>query len=431
MEKNKVSVILPSLNVREYIRECLESAVNQTLKEIEIICVDAGSTDGTIEVISEYANRDERIKVIISDIKSYGYQMNLGIDNANGDYIGILETDDVLSLNMYEELYEVANGNDVDFVKADFYRFSGTGESISKAYVKLADCPDRYYRVVDIQTEQEAFDYPMNIWSGIYKRQFLIDNNIRHNETPGASFQDNGFWFQTFMYSRRAYFIDKPYYMNRRDNANSSVYSKGKVFCICDEYDYIYDVLKRDAKNLQEYGRSFASACFRAYKANLDRISDEYSLDFIKRWSEDFRKYKNEGLLDNAGIIGYNWEMLMQIIDDPEGYYRKVAYLEKQFLKEVALKDCFIIYGAGQIGKKSLDKLENIGLGDKVVSFAVTKKDDNIGNYNGIPINGVDDLVEYRNKACVIVATADQHRKDIVNTLKDKCFEDIIFAPYK
>lgn len=124
----KVSIILPSLNVLPYIKECVESVMNQTLHEIEIICVDAGSTDGTLEILQEYEKQDNRIKLIVSDKKSYGYQMNLGIKAAVGEYIGIVETDDYVSENMYEELYTVARENEVDFVKADFYRFTGQGE---------------------------------------------------------------------------------------------------------------------------------------------------------------------------------------------------------------------------------------------------------------------------------------------------------------
>ena len=86
----KISVILPSLNVGTYIEECLHSVIKQTLTDIEIICVDAGSTDGTLEILEKYAAEDERITVIRATKKSYGYQMNLGIDAARGEYIGIV-----------------------------------------------------------------------------------------------------------------------------------------------------------------------------------------------------------------------------------------------------------------------------------------------------------------------------------------------------
>ena len=90
----KVSIIMPSLNVRPYIEQCMDSVLGQTLKDIEVICVDAGSDDGTRQILDQYAARDKRVKVLDSDRKSYGYQVNLGFDNASGQYLGIVETDD-------------------------------------------------------------------------------------------------------------------------------------------------------------------------------------------------------------------------------------------------------------------------------------------------------------------------------------------------
>ena len=115
-----VSVIMPSLNVGNYIEKCLTSVMNQSLKDIEIICIDAGSTDGTLEIIKKYAELDQRIVVISSEVRSYGYQVNLGINSAKGKYIAILETDDYIDSDMYRQLYEVAQRDNLDYVKADF-----------------------------------------------------------------------------------------------------------------------------------------------------------------------------------------------------------------------------------------------------------------------------------------------------------------------
>ena len=90
----KVSVIMPCLNMEKYIEQSIKSVINQTLKDIEIIVVDAGSTDKTLDIIERYKSQDERIKLIHSDKKSYGYQMNLAINKAQGEFIGIVETDD-------------------------------------------------------------------------------------------------------------------------------------------------------------------------------------------------------------------------------------------------------------------------------------------------------------------------------------------------
>ncbi len=104
----KVSVIMPSLNVASYIDECMQSVLSQTLGNIEVLCIDAGSTDGTIEKLQAYADSDSRVKLIHSTQRSYGYQVNLGISVATGEYIAIVETDDFIKANMYEALYFAA-----------------------------------------------------------------------------------------------------------------------------------------------------------------------------------------------------------------------------------------------------------------------------------------------------------------------------------
>lgn len=425
----KVSIILPSLNVREYISQCVESAVNQTLEDIEIICVDAGSSDGTLEILRKYERQDSRIKVIVSDKKSYGYQMNLGMDAASGEYIGILETDDYVPEEMYKELYDVAKANDVDFVKSDFYRFTGEGETLSKAVFKLSHNTTDYNRVIDLAQYRAPFEYVMNTWSGIYKRCFLQKYHIRHNETPGASYQDNGFWFQTFMYAERAYFVDKPYYMNRRDNENSSVYSKGKVYCICDEYEYIFDILSKNQKMLEKFGTEYSYACFRAYRGNLSRIGDEYKKEFLGKWSEDFKSLQDKGLIDLERFNGADRKMLLDIIKDPNEYYENTAVKETAFYKEIMAHKNIIIFGAGMIGKQILNTLLNMEKGADVIGFAVSKMEENYASYKGICIYDIKDLLAYRESGFVIIGTTALYHKEIKSLLMELGFKNIVAAP--
>ena len=124
-EDIEISIIMPSYNVANYIEECIESVINQTLKEIEIICVDAGSEDGTLEILQRYAEKDNRIILLNSDKKSYGYQMNLGLSVAKGDYIGIVETDDYIDSNMFSDLYNLSEEGSIDIVKSNFYHLIG------------------------------------------------------------------------------------------------------------------------------------------------------------------------------------------------------------------------------------------------------------------------------------------------------------------
>ena len=317
----KVSIILPSLNVASYIRECLESVTRQTLKDIEIICVDSGSTDGTLEVIREFEAKDPRVKVIVSDKKSYGRQMNLGFDAATGEYLGIVETDDWVVPNMYEKLYKIAKRNQLDFVKADFYRFTVNPDgSLDKTYNQLARDKSFYGRVLVPGDEPETFKFIMNTWSGIYDMEFLRRWNIRHNETPGASYQDNGFWFQTFCRAQRAMFINTPFYMNRRDNPNSSVYSTSKVYCMRDEYDYLRSIIDSDPSlarfvPLCEYFR------FCGYYYNtVRRISPELRRGFLEDFTKEFRALADANELDRSLFSNREWDDLQQIMFFSEQY---------------------------------------------------------------------------------------------------------------
>ena len=206
----KVSIIIPTYNVEEYLEECLESVVRQTLSDIEIVCVNDGSTDSSLEILKRYAERDERIIIVDQPNGGYGKAMNAGMDRATGEYIGIVEPDDYVGLEMYEDLYKVAKENDLDFVKSDFYRFvtSDNGD-VNFKYFALSKDPDDYNKVFNPSETPYAMNYVVNTWCGIYRKSFLDEFGIRHNETPGASFQDNGFFFQTFAFGRRAMIIDK------------------------------------------------------------------------------------------------------------------------------------------------------------------------------------------------------------------------------
>ena len=103
-----LSIIIPTLNSAHYLKECIDSVLNQLLCDIEIIVVDANSTDGTLQILQDYAKSDSRLSLIISERKSYGYQMNLGIAKAQGEYIGIVESDDFIKPTMFERLYSIA-----------------------------------------------------------------------------------------------------------------------------------------------------------------------------------------------------------------------------------------------------------------------------------------------------------------------------------
>jgi glycosyltransferase involved in cell wall biosynthesis len=305
----------------------MDSVVKQTLKEIEIICVDDGSTDQSLAILKEYQKKDDRIVVIEKENGGYGQAMNVGMAHACGKYIGIVEPDDYVALDMYEELYETAIFYDLDFVKADFYRFKRdkTG-GMTFAYNRLSPKKEDYRVVFCPSTDPETLRYTMNTWSGIYKRHFLKQYNIRHNETPGASFQDNGFWFQTFIYGKRAMILDRPYYRNRRDNPNSSVHSREKVYCMNIEYDHIRAILMKDPVIWERFRYLYWFKKYHNYMATLQRIGDEYKHEYVMRFSEELKRGNALGELKEEVFSPMAWSHIMSLINDPENYYRMRVY---------------------------------------------------------------------------------------------------------
>ena len=323
----KVSIILPIYNVERYLDECLESVKRQTLKDIEIICVNDGSTDSSLNIIKKYANGDDRFVIIDKENGGYGKGMNAGLDKATGEYIGIVEPDDYVPLYMYEDLYNKAVENDLDFVKADFYRFTTDEDTkdMHLVYNHLDKDGEYYNRVLNPGKTPYLTTFIMNTWSGIYKRSFLEEHHIRHNETPGASFQDNGFFWQTFMYAERAMFIDKPYYMNRRDNPNSSVNSKEKVYCMNVEYDYIRDIFMQPGNEelWERFKGYYNKKRFGNYEVTLSRISDEFKPEYVNRISKEFKRAEELDELDMSVLSNLQKERIAFLIKYPHEYYLK------------------------------------------------------------------------------------------------------------
>ena len=318
----KVSIIIPVYNVERYLAECMESVVAQTLRDIEIICVNDGSADGSFKILKEYEKRDKRVTLISQENRGYGYAMNRGIMYASGEYIGIVEPDDYIVPDMYQELYQTAKNNELDFVKADFYRFTTEPDGeCGLVYNHLSPDPDDYNKVFNPGKCPEALRFIMNTWSGIYRREFLEKYGIRHHETPGASFQDNGFWIQTFVYGERAMIVDKPYYRNRRDNPDSSVNSREKVYCINIEYDYIRGLLIKMPDIWERFKYMYWFKKYHSYMGTLWRIGEEYQREYVVRFSEELRRGMALGEGKREVFSDLAWSHIQGMAEDPERYY--------------------------------------------------------------------------------------------------------------
>ncbi len=320
MSKIKVSVIVPVYNAGQYLRECMDSLVCQTLEEIEIICVNDGSADNSADLLQEYAQRDKRVRVIHKKNSGYGHTMNVGIDAAKGEYIGIVEPDDYVRQDMYGRLYELAKKLESDIVKADFTRFWGSGHVRKKEYCPLSKDRAYYGRVVCPARQPEIFRFLMNTWTGIYRREFLERQQIRHHETPGAAFQDLGFWFQTFCLAERVYFHKESLYRYRMDNQNSSVNSREKVYAVFEEYAFIRSFLEKRPELKKKYLPVCVWKKYHDCQFTAVRIGEEYRKEFLIKFAQDFCRINAAGELSQMYFTAGDWRRLHGIMAAPEKY---------------------------------------------------------------------------------------------------------------
>ena len=348
----KISVVVPVYNVEKYLSCCLESIQCQTLKDLEIICVDDGSTDYSPDILKIFQSRDRRIRVYRTENRGYGHAMNLGIRESRGEYIGIVEPDDYIAPDMYELLYHRALATGADIVKSDFYRFYGEDQK-KEIYQKIARADCNYNRIIHPRQEKECFRFIMNTWPGIYRSAFLKKYHILHNETPGASFQDNGFWFQGFCLAERITFVDKALYYNRRDNPGSSVNNRKKLYCVNDEYAWIRKFLSEYPELEKEFLYQYSMKKYHTYLFNLDRIGWEYKREYLHRFAEEFRVAEEKGELNKAVFTPQEWTQLHWLMRDEKEYY------EKQVLGEIQISVVIPVYNAEKYLVQCLESLEN------------------------------------------------------------------------
>ncbi len=366
---NKVSVLVPALNVKDYIGLCVDSVLDQTMQDIKVLCIDAGSEDGTREILAEYENKDERVRVIDSDKKSYGYQINLGIRESESEYFAIVEADDRMLPRMIEKLVRAANEHRADYVKADFlyHKVEDGKDHFAYANTLPPAYSGLYGKVINPSAHPELQSECSYIWNGIYRRSCIVDNNIRLNETAGAAFQDIGFYHQLMCRTKRGFYIRDPLYSYRLGRDGASTSNKNGLIYAKQEYEKLF---------VQE-GLSDKEKWFHGNQINrkLGLFSLIFEADKLLRWNDydpDVLISGNAGaamqwfkdhLQRQAGISAFllsdyneaEWERVSTLLQDIPEYAAKLkeqdAVNRDRILPFKELPGERIIFGCGNYGR--------------------------------------------------------------------------------
>ena len=419
----KVSIIVPIYNASKYLDECMESILSQTLTDIEVICINDGSTDDSERILDKYEKIDSRIKVIDKKNSGYGDSVNQGIDMAKGKYIGIVEPDDYISLEMYEKLLEVAERFDLDIAKGNFAGFTGDDGYRKYEPQRVVAENGLYEKIFRPRDYKEIFRGGIINPAGIYKKTFLDRHSIRHNITPGASYQDVGFWFQAMWYARKMYLINEIVYYYREDNMLSSTNNKNKVYCICDEYDYIrkkmFQVNRSDDITALYTESMFCGYCYTVYRLDI-----ENKIDFIKRFATDFMMLKTEGMLNMSYLYDDEKQTLSSILYQTEKYIGFVTRQADYYREKLRNIRKAVIYGCGKYGQNLLKNMYSEEL-KKVVGFAVTNKDGEPDIVQGFAVKEIESYKSENDEIYVLIGTV-KEEEYIKNNLRRLGFDKII-----
>ena len=323
----KISIIIPTYNVEKYIGDCLDSIINQTFKDIEIICINDGSQDNTLKILKEYETKDSRIKVIDKKHKGVGAARNAGLDIAKGEYVQFIDSDDYLDFNALSELYGIAKEKNTDLIMFKSKNFiNDPNEPFEEKYNEMEQIPpsfkNRLFSFEDLLEDFSRID--VTVCTKFFKHDLIA--NVRFDEE--VIFEDNLFTMDYIFNAHTIYFYDKQLHF-RRLRPNSIITNKSnkkhvdgikvnnmmvKKIKSAGFYDYVKEEL---------FVKNFTKISYRFIE-----ISDEHKEYFFDCLKKDLKKNEKQirkdldfSLIDertkfifnNIIEANYFWELELKI----------------------------------------------------------------------------------------------------------------------
>ena len=303
----KVSVIVPVYNVEKYITDCLESLVNQTLDDLEIIIVNDGSNDGSDRIIKKYEKRYDNIKYVKKENGGLSDARNYGMNYAIGEYVAFLDSDDFVDKTIYEKMYNKAKEEEADYIECDFF----WAYPKKKGYSLKLDTGVRY------TNKKEMFVYARVVaWNKLIKRDIIKD------EFPkGLKYEDIEFFYKLLPNIKKFSFVEEPlvYYIQRDDSlANKQDFSTGQIFNVLDNVISFYkkNKLYDEYKECIEY--TYTRILFCSSLKRIAKVKDKVAREklFYETWQNvntKFTEWKSNSYLKKGK--GFN-NLYMRKLND-------------------------------------------------------------------------------------------------------------------
>ena len=299
MDNKKITVIIPMYNTEEYIERCIKSAINQTYKNLEIIIVNDGSTDNSLQICERLKKEDDRIKIINQENKGVSGARNTGLEAATGEYIGFIDSDDFLEENMYEKLMGYIEEYDADLASARAYMIDRNGILEVSHYNNYVDS------FVDEKSILKSYVdgfLTIAVWDKLFKREVI--GNVRFDSTVFC--EDAKFVLDVCSKVNKVVCTSERLYNHLRRTGNSITNTSFNKFYMT-LYDYAYkkrdEIIKNNPICEDEAQKMYFNSLFhliKIYKRDWDRNKlDGYYEDDIKFLIRDMKKF----LEDNSKFI--------------------------------------------------------------------------------------------------------------------------------
>ena len=415
MSLPKVSVIIPVYNAGKYLSECLSSVISQTLREIEIVCIDDGSSDDSMEVAKQFAESDGRFRLLGSSTENHGqaYARNIGIEQAHGEFISFVDADDMLaSPDALQILYETAM---TDHLEGVIFDSTGFYETAGARQLFVGDVVQFCVQSGIVHTGQELFKqavmaegYTNVIWQQFWKREFLEKEQLRF-VVDTSPWEDMLFSFQAFLLCKRMKHIQKVFYTYRYQENSSSMglYTLRKLYSHFRCYFEALKFLERCP-----IAGDISLPCTR-FLNNIKNILKEQSVK-LTEVGADIQSISFDTIIEKV--------YFQMLLTEEYTYITVPLQLDQYEMIKAAKK--IIIYGAGTAGRDVAKLLYRYGFFEFI--FAVTKQDGKQKSLCNVPIKEISDLVAERESSVVLLAVTQIYRNEMKENLEKLGFTKVV-----
>ena len=350
MKEPKISVIVPVYNVEKYLPKCLDSILCQTFSNIEIICVNDGSTDNSRKILEEYKNKDSRI--IIVDKKNGGLSSarNAGMKVAKGEFFSFIDSDDWIDSSMLEKLYKNITSLDTDISICAVHQFDETNQKIddSNPYYTLEYFDSSFDNKSFSYKETKPFimDVCVMAWNKLYRRS-LIDK-CKAEFPDGLIFEDGPFFFTIFFKTQKVSIVREFLYYYRVNRTGSIIQKAGKKFIhIIDVAEIMYNKIK-DLPDFDDIKYIFFRKKVEDFIYRFEYLNPKYKSAFAKTMKKE-SSLVNENIFPPSMVKGrfkYNYFLFKNLKTGSILYYEFQKYKIKSMYKlmEILYKEDGVYY---------------------------------------------------------------------------------------